>query len=100
MTHNPMQFDVTKLPERELGQMQRRAAKPKPIPSPESPRQANSGARVQPVRCHCASALKWDALRRFCGDGFLGIELQTAHCAADPREGLALLGQYGFPIRT
>ena len=77
MTHNPMQFDVTKLPERELGQMQRRAAKPKPIPSPESPRQANSGARVQPVRCHCASALKWDALRRFCGDGFLDSELKT-----------------------
>ena len=34
MTHNPMQFDVTKLLDRELGQMQRRAAKPNPFPPP------------------------------------------------------------------
>ena len=43
----------------------------KPIPSPESPRQVNAGARVQAVRCHCAGALKYDALRPFWRDGVL-----------------------------
>ena len=65
--------------------MQRWAAKSNPnlhhdshaISIPESPRQASSGASVQAVRCHYASALKCDALRRFYGDGILGAGLKA-----------------------
>ena len=32
-------------------------------------------------RCHGASALKCAALRQFCGAGFLGVGLKTAHTA-------------------
>ena len=38
----------------------------------------NAGARRQPIRCNDTSALKHDALRRFCGDWFLGAGLKAA----------------------
>ena len=55
-----------------------RAAISQAFPIPESPRQVNAGKCRQPVRCHCASALKLDPLRRFYGDGILGFGLKAA----------------------
>ena len=87
MNLRAIQSDVTKLPDRDLGQMQRWAAKSNPnlhreYPGAfhplESPHQVNAGARVQPVRCHCASAPNCAALRRFGRDGFSGAGLIVA----------------------
>ena len=44
---------------------------------PHTSHQANAGQRTQPVRCNDTSALKCASLRRFYGDGFIGISPKT-----------------------